>query len=80
MKEDLIIEEIGEFWDKHDLAENWDKTGHVEFEVDLQSEQTYNAVDNRLSEKIQAFAKKRGISPNTLLNLLLQEKLQEHNS
>ena len=73
-------EEIGEFWDKHDLAENWDKTTSVEFEVNLQSEQTYYAVDNRLSVKIQEFAKKRGISPDTLLNLLLQEKLQEQNS
>jgi hypothetical protein len=58
MKEDLIIEEIGEFWDKHDLAEDWDKTVPVEFEIDLQSEQYY-AVDNRLSAKIQSFAKKR---------------------
>jgi hypothetical protein len=74
------FEEIGEFWDTHDLAENWDKTALVEFEVDLQSEQTYYAVDNRLSAKIQIFAKKRGISPDTLLNLLLQEKLQEQNS
>jgi hypothetical protein len=73
-------EEIGEFWDTHDLTESWDETASVEFEVDLQSEQTYYAVDNRLSAKIQAFAKKRGISPDTLLNLLLQEKLQEQNS
>jgi hypothetical protein len=73
-------EEIGEFWDTHDLAENWDETTSAEFEVDLQSEQTYYAVDNRLSAKIQVSAKKRGISPDTLLNLLLQEKLQEQNS
>lgn len=73
-------EEIGEFWDTHDLAENWDETTSSEFEVDLQSEQTYYAVDNRLSAKIQVSAKKRGISPDTLLNLLLQEKLQEQNS
>jgi len=73
-------EEISEFWDKHDLAEHWDRTEPVDFEVDLESEQTYYAVDNRLSAKIQAFAKKRGISPDTLLNLLLQEKLQEQNS
>jgi hypothetical protein len=74
------FEEIGEFWDTHDLAKNWGETAPVEFEVDLESEQTYYAVDNRLSAKVQAFAKKRGISPDTLLNLLLQEKLQEQNS
>jgi hypothetical protein len=73
-------EEIGEFWNSHDLAENWNETTSAEFEVDLQSEQTYYAVDNRLSVRIREFAKKRGISPDTLLNLLLQEKLQEHNA
>ena len=73
-------EEIGEFWDTHDLAENWDETRPADFEVDLQSELTYYAVDSGLSTKIQAFAKKRGISPDTLLNLWLQEKLQQQNA
>jgi len=73
-------EEIGEFWDTHDLAENWDETRPAEFEVDLQSELTYYAVDSGLSAKIQEFAKKRGISPDTLLNLWLQEKLQQQNA
>ena len=26
-------EEIGEFWDSHSLADHWDKTHEVEFEV-----------------------------------------------
>jgi len=73
-------EEIGEFWDTDDLAEHWDETRPAEFEVDLQSELTYYAVDGKLSAKIRAFAKKRGISPDTLLNLWLQEKLQEQNA
>ena len=74
------IQEIGEFWDTHDLAENWDETRPAEFEIDLQSELTYYAIDSGLSEKIQSFAKKRGISPDTLLNLWLQEKLQQQNA
>jgi len=67
--------EIGEFWDTHDLAEYWDQTELAEFEVDIQSEVTYYALDRQLSERIQAVAKKRGVSANTLLNLLVQEKL-----
>jgi CopG antitoxin of type II toxin-antitoxin system len=31
-------EELGEFWDAHDLSEYWDQTVPVEFEVDIQSE------------------------------------------
>ena len=32
-------EEIGEFWDTHDLADYWDETQEVEVQVDLKSEQ-----------------------------------------
>jgi len=64
----------------HDLADYWDQTESVEFEVDIQSEITYYAIDNELSAKIQAIAKRRGISPDTLLNLWLQEKLQGQNT
>ncbi|MBM3239146.1 hypothetical protein FJZ31_22865 [Candidatus Poribacteria bacterium] len=69
--------EIGEFWDSHDLADYWDKTEPVEFEVDIQSEVTYYAIDHELSAKIRSFAKKRGVSASTLLNLWVQEKLSE---
>ncbi len=31
-------EEIGKYWDTHDLAENWEETKPVKFEVDIQSE------------------------------------------
>ncbi len=72
-------EEIGEYWDTHDIAEHWDETKPAEFGVDIQSEVTYFAVEKQLSEKIKAFARRRGVSPDTLLNLWVQEKLQEQN-
>jgi len=33
--------EIGEYWDKHDIAENWEETKPAEFEIDIKSEVTY---------------------------------------
>jgi metal-dependent HD superfamily phosphatase/phosphodiesterase len=69
--------EIAEFWDTHDLAEDWDKTRPVKFEVDVQSEATYYPVDNALSKKIRTAARKRGVTPETLLNLWVKEKLEE---
>ena len=72
-----IYKEIGEFWDAHNLADYWDQTEPTEFEVDIKSEVTYYAIDNELSTKIQAIAKRCGISADTLLNLWVQEKLQE---
>ena len=69
--------EIGDFWDTHDLADYWEQTRPVEFELDIQSEVTYYALDVTLSAKVRSIAKQRGISPETLLNLWVQEKLQE---
>lgn len=73
-------QEIAEFWDTHDLAEYWDQTKPVELEVDLQSEATYYPVENALSKKIRKAARKRGVSPETLLNLWVKEKLEEKRS
>ncbi len=69
--------EIGEFWDTHDLSDFWSQTKEVEFEVDVNSEITYYALDKKLSEQIQSIAQKRGVSADTLINLWVQEKLQE---
>ncbi|MDD5434049.1 MAG: CopG family antitoxin [Nitrospira sp.] len=77
VSEATSYKEIGEFWDTHDLSEFWDKTKEVSFEVDIESEVTYYAVDKLLSEAIQAIAQKRGVTADTLINLWVQEKLQE---
>jgi hypothetical protein len=72
--------EIGDFWDTHNLSDFWDKTKEAKFEVDIESETTYYALDKTLSERIQAIARERGISADTLINLWIQEKLQEQKS
>jgi len=68
---------IGEFWDNHDLADDGDKTEEAGFEVNIQSNITYYALDNKLSEQIQLVSRQRGITPETLVNLWIQEKLQD---
>jgi len=70
--------EIGEFWDTHDLADFWDKTRPVEFEVKIDSEVTYYAIDRKLSDGLQKLSAQRGISSETLLNLWVQEKLKKN--
>ena len=69
--------EIGEFWDSHDLAECWDQTEPVEFEVEGVSEATYFPVETTLPAKLVSIAEQRGVSPETLLNLWVQEKVKE---
>ena len=34
---DATPEEIGEFWDTHDLTDYWDETHEVEFQISLKS-------------------------------------------
>ncbi|MFQ5685955.1 MAG: CopG family antitoxin [Candidatus Scalindua sp.] len=69
--------EISEFWDTHDLSDYWDETKEVKFDVNIELEKTYYAVDKTLSEQIEIVAKNRGVSADTLINLWIQEKLQQ---
>ena len=39
-------EEIGEFWDTHDLTDYWDETQEVEIQVDLKSEPAQTQSDD----------------------------------
>jgi hypothetical protein len=72
--------EIGEYWDAHDLSESWGKTRKVTFDVRVESEITYCAVERGLSEKVRSIAKRQGVSADTLINLWIQEKIQEMSS
>ena len=42
---DATPEEIGEFWDTHDLTDYWDETEEVEIQVDLKSDQNQTQSD-----------------------------------
>ena len=47
---DTTPEELGEFWDTHSLADYWDETHEVEFQVDLKSEQNLTLSDETKSD------------------------------
>ena len=68
-------QEIGEYWDAHDAGEIWDGTEEVKFEVDLESDVFYYAVETTLSSKLHSIAERRGVSVETLINLWVQEKV-----
>jgi hypothetical protein len=72
--------EIGEFWDTHDFSDFCDQTKRVKFEVGIESEITYYSLDKKLSEKVQSIAQERGVSPDTLINLWVQEKIREQST
>jgi len=68
---------MGDFWDTHDLSDFWDKTRSVRASVRLESEESFYGVEKGLSQTIHRAAKERGISPHTLINLWIQEKVQK---
>ena len=69
------LEEIAEFWDTHSLADYWDQTHEVEFEVRAKRRRRVT-LDPDIYAQVEARARTRGIVPETLVNLWLAERLQ----
>ncbi len=74
------IEEAGQFWDKHDLAEYWDLTKEARFEVDIERRVFLTPLEPELARKLTDVARKQGISTETLINVWLSEKIAEATS
>jgi hypothetical protein len=70
-------EELSEYWDTHSLADHWDQTSPVGFELDVKSSTLYLPVDRLLADKLRAVAASHGVSTETLLNLWLQERVAD---
>ncbi|OIO89960.1 MAG: hypothetical protein AUK03_13755 [Anaerolineae bacterium CG2_30_64_16] len=69
------IEEIADFWDTHSLADYWDQTHEVEFEVRAQRRRRVT-LDPEVFQKVEVQARRRGLLPETLVNLWVVERLQ----
>ena len=67
-------EEIGEYWDTHSLADHWDDTRAVTFEVRAKRRRRVT-LDPAVYQQLEARARARGLLPETLANLWLLEHL-----
>jgi hypothetical protein len=65
-------EEIAEYWDTHSLADHWEQTHEVEFEVRAPRRVT---LDPDVYARLEEQARTRGVSLATLVNLWLSEHL-----
>ena len=71
-------EEMVEFWDTHSLADYWDQTEPAEFEVSKHARRRYLVpVDRDLLVRMQRVARRRGLSTETLANLLIEQRLED---
>jgi hypothetical protein len=67
-------EEIAEFWDNHSLADHWEQTHDVEFEVRAQRRRRI-ALEPELYERLEEQARTRGVTTEALVNQWLSERL-----
>ncbi|MFZ5910139.1 MAG: CopG family antitoxin [Chloroflexota bacterium] len=71
-------EEIAEFWDTHSLADYWDQTEPAMFEISPELHRRYLvAVEPDLLNRLRQAAFARGVSTESLINLLLEQRLRE---
>jgi hypothetical protein len=69
------IEELADFWGTHSLADYEDDIAEVEFEIRAKPRHRIT-LDPDVFAGLQAEAHLRGVSPETLVNLWLAERLQ----
>ena len=67
--------EIGEYWDRHDLADHWDETSEVQLDVDIRSSAIYFPVEKSVAERLRSAAESRGVSAEALLDEWLRERI-----
>ena len=70
------LDEIADFWDTHSLADYWDQTHEVEFEVRAKRRRRVT-LDLDVHTQVEARARARGVLPETLVNLWVVERLQQ---
>ena len=72
----MTLKEASEFWNEHSFLDYAD-VQEVHFDVNLKREIHYFAVEKDLAKEIHEIAQRRGVAPETLVNLWLKSKLSE---
>jgi hypothetical protein len=70
------LDEVAGFWDTHSLADYWEQTQEVEFEVRAQRRRRITLAPE-VYARVEAEARVQGVLPETLINLWLLERLTE---
>jgi len=69
------LAEIADFWNTHSLADYWDQTKEVEFELRAKRRRRVTLAPE-LYTRLETQARIRGVLPETLVNLWLAERLE----
>ena len=69
------VEELVEFFDKHDMGEYWDRLPTAEFEVNIKTRKHLVAIDETIIPRINQIAKSKKVTSAKLINTWLREKI-----
>lgn len=53
------IDEAADFWDTHSLADYWEQTKEVYFEIEIEEEPRYIALERNLAKKLIHWPKRK---------------------
>jgi hypothetical protein len=69
------IDELVEFFNKHDMGDYWDRLPKAEFEVNIKTRKHLVAIDEKIIPRINQIAKAKRITSAKLINTWLREKI-----
>ena len=71
------MDELAQFLETHDLDEYWDALSRADGEPESQERAYLVPVDEAVMNRVAQIAKVRRVSPETLINAWLNEKITE---
>ena len=69
------VKAASDFWDDHSAADHWDGSAEAAFDVDIKKEPRYVALESGLSKQVIKISRQKGVTPETLINLWVKEKI-----
>jgi hypothetical protein len=69
------VDELVEFFDKHDMGDYWDRLPAAEFEVNIKTRKHLVAIDETIIPRINQIAKSKKVTSAKLINTWLREKI-----
>jgi uncharacterized DUF497 family protein len=69
------VDELVEFFDRHDMGDYWDRLPKAEFEVKIKTRKHLVAIDENIIPRINQIAKSKRVTSAKLINTWLREKV-----
>ena len=77
LTEPRTIDELVEYFDTHDLGDEWKQMPEAKFEINIQHRKHLIALDEDIATQVTLIAKAKRVSSETLINTWLKDRLQK---